>query len=52
MLEFGLHPWIRSEEDLTCVIKSAAPFFMDLKFVFRSSNAQDRLCTKTFCVSW
>ena len=33
MLKFGLHPWIRSEEDLACVIETATPLFVDLKFV-------------------
>ena len=31
MLKFGLHPWIRSEENLTCVIKTATPLFVDLE---------------------
>ena len=33
VLKFGLHPWIRSEEDLACVVETATPLFVDIKFV-------------------
>ena len=50
MLKFGLHPWIRSEEDLACVVETATPLFVDLKFVLGPKVPKTGFAPKQFVI--